>query len=492
MSDDRLIANRYRLNTRLGSGGMGVVWRAYDERLHRTVAVKQLLMPPELTGPQAEAAKRRVVREGRIAARLQHPNSITVFDVVEDGGQPYLVMEYLPATSLSALLANRGTLPPAEVADIGAQAAAALAAAHAAGVVHRDVKPGNVLLGDDGTVKITDFGIARAVEDAATATTGVFGTPAYLSPEVVKGERATAASDVFSLGSTMYTSVEGAPPFGSSDNAMAVLYRIGSGQLAPPTQAGPLTGVLERMLSIDPHRRPTMAEVRDTLAEVAARPTTSGIIPATASPDDSIPPGGTPAGDNRRPAMVAAAVVVLLALAGTLLVLALNQDVAGGGHAAQPATSSSAGPTTGQPAPTTGQPSQPPANPPPGTTVGVPAATAPPQAPPPDIEATPPAAVVTDYYALMPGNLDEGWTRLTPKYQQYPAGGFSGYQSFWSRIRSVRVSDVTATGDNTVEATVEYHMEDGRVIREQHRYTLIMQDGRWKIDESAVLRSVTL
>src|SRR6201991_1381531 len=141
---------------------MGIVWQAHDERLHRTVAVKQMLLQPGLTDAQAEESRRRCMREGRIAARLAHPNAITVYDVAEQDGDPWLVMEYLPSKSLATVLSERGTLSPQEAARIGTQIASALVAAHAAGIVHRDIKPANVLLADDGTVKITDFGISRA------------------------------------------------------------------------------------------------------------------------------------------------------------------------------------------------------------------------------------------------------------------------------------------------------------------------------------------
>jgi len=188
---------------------MGVVWTALDERLHRTVAVKQLLLQPGLAEADTDEAKRRAMREGRIAARLQHPHAVAVYDVAEDDSQPWLIMEYLPSKSLSGVLSERGTLPPRDVASIGMQVASALAAAHNAGIVHRDIKPGNILLGDDGTVKITDFGISRATGDVTVTATGMLaGTPAYLAPEVAKGYDPGSPSDVFSLGSTLYAAIE--------------------------------------------------------------------------------------------------------------------------------------------------------------------------------------------------------------------------------------------------------------------------------------------
>jgi serine/threonine protein kinase len=269
--DKRLVAGRYRLGARLGSGAMGVVWQAHDDRLHRTVAVKQLLLQPGLTTAQAEEARYRSMREGRIAARLSHPNAITVYDVAEHDGEPWLIMEYLPSRSLAAVISEEGPLHPEEAARIGAQVASALVAAHAAGIVHRDVKPANVLLGDDGTVKITDFGISRAVGDITVTATGMLaGTPAYLAPEVAKGREPTAASDVFSLGSTLYTSVEGHSPFGLGENTLALLYAVAAGKVAPPRQAGSLTALLMRLLRTDPAERPAMVEARDALQAIAS------------------------------------------------------------------------------------------------------------------------------------------------------------------------------------------------------------------------------
>ena len=272
MSDEgRLVAGRYRIIERIGTGAMGAVWKAQDEVLARTVAIKQLLLQPSLEANDAEDARQRTMREGRIAARLHHPNAITVFDVVTDEyGQPCLIMEYLNSTSLAEVLQDRRTLLPQEVARIGAQVAAALKEAHAVGIVHRDIKPGNILLGGNGTVKITDFGISRAKDDVTVTKTGMIaGTPAYLAPEVAIGGNPGPESDIFSLGSTLYAACEGQPPFGLSENTLSLLHAVAAGQINPPRQSGPLASVLAVLLHPDIHHRPTAEESEELLASVA-------------------------------------------------------------------------------------------------------------------------------------------------------------------------------------------------------------------------------
>ncbi|SDP14043.1 hypothetical protein SAMN04487905_102143 [Actinopolyspora xinjiangensis] len=292
MSDEgRLVAGRYRVQRRIGSGAMGVVWECVDERLHRTVAVKQLLTQPGLDPAEAEEARQRAMREGRIAARLQHPHAVSVYDVAEENGEPVLVMEYLPSTSLASMMSEHGPLPPREVARIGAQVAAALGAAHSAGVVHRDIKPGNVLLGDEGTVKITDFGISRAQGDVAVTKTGMLaGTPAYLSPDVACGKEPSPASDVFSLGATLYAAIEGRPPFGQNENTLALLHSVAAGKVEPPRNAGPMTEPLLAMLRPDAEERPDMAQVHEMLQAVAEGQAVSS-VPTKAAP---IPPAMHP------------------------------------------------------------------------------------------------------------------------------------------------------------------------------------------------------
>jgi serine/threonine protein kinase len=267
----QLIAGHYRLVEHIGSGAMGVVWRAVDQRLERSVAVKQILPQPGLSQAERDNGRQRAMREAKNAARLQHPNAIVVFDIAEHEGDPCLVMEYLPSRSLSAILAEQLTLPVPEVARIGEQVASALVAAHGAGIVHRDIKPGNILIGDSGIAKITDFGISRAAGDLTLTQTGLIGgTPAYLAPELARGADPAPSSDVFSLGATLYHAIEGQTPYGNSSNQLALLYTAASGKIIPPTQAGPATALLMSLLRAEPDERPSMAEARERLAALAS------------------------------------------------------------------------------------------------------------------------------------------------------------------------------------------------------------------------------
>ena len=294
-----LIAGRYRLRTRVASGGMGSVWEAEDEVLGRRVAVKLLLPQPGISAVDAETARNRVIREARITARLHHPHAVTLYDVVEHAGQPCLIMQYVPSRSLNAILQERGVLPEQMTARIGAELASALAAAHLAGIVHRDVKPSNVLITQDGSAKLTDFGISHAAGDVNLTSTGmVSGTPAYLAPEVARGAPSGFPADVFSLGATLYAALEGAPPFGTDVNPMAILHRVASGQVILPRRSGSLTSLLLHMLAPMPGNRPTMADVTRALTAAAdgfrssaepERPTTS-LPPPTARDWPADPP----------------------------------------------------------------------------------------------------------------------------------------------------------------------------------------------------------
>lgn len=269
MADDGdLVAGRYRLWAKAGLNEFGEVWRARDEQLGRDVAVKPLVSH-RTTGKAAL----RAMREARVAARLSHPHAVIVYDVVDHAGKPCLVMELLP-TCLARVLAERGQLPQGMVAKIGSQIAAALAVAHADGVVHRDVSPGNVLLTRDGTAKIADFGISRALgEPTVTDQPFVPGTPAYLAPEVAGDADATTCSDVYSLGATLYTALEEHPPVGAGEEDMeTLLARIAAEEIVAPIRTGPLTNVLLQLLRRDPALRPTMAEAAELLARASTGP----------------------------------------------------------------------------------------------------------------------------------------------------------------------------------------------------------------------------
>ncbi|GAB3443415.1 protein kinase [Actinophytocola sediminis] len=312
-----MIGGRYRLLSLLGRGAMGIVWLARDEHLDRQVAVKQLLVDGSAWADEAIA---RAMREGRIAGRLRHPNAIAVYDVTEHQGWPCLVMEYLPSESL----ATRDGLRPRDVAAIGAQLASALAAAHEAGIVHRDIKPDNVLIAEDGTAKITDFGVSRAKGDTSVTATGILaGTPAYLAPEVARGADADSRSDVYSLGATLYAVIEGQPPFGIETNAIAMLHRVAGGTMKPPQRAGDLTGALLWLLHRDPAARPTMHAAREALA--AAAQGRSVAPPSSRTPTLMVPVRRF----SRRMIVASVAGAALLAGGVVLGVLITNTDSAG-------------------------------------------------------------------------------------------------------------------------------------------------------------------
>ncbi|MGU3431680.1 serine/threonine-protein kinase [Actinomycetes bacterium M1A6_2h] len=271
---DYLLAGRYRLDSKLGGGGMGAVWLAVDTLLSRKVAVKQATSTADLTPEAAKTIREQAMREGRIAAQLANPHAIAMHDVALDSGEPWLIMEYLPSRSLAMALNITESLPPDEVIQIGAQVADALTAAHAAGIVHRDIKPGNILIADRGSgmgmVKISDFGISRAKNDTHEENSSVItGTPAYFAPEVARGADPTEASDVFSLGATLYTATEGQPPFGVDSDSIALLHKVAGARIAPPRRSGAMTATLLHMLEPDPARRPSMEQVRERLVTLA-------------------------------------------------------------------------------------------------------------------------------------------------------------------------------------------------------------------------------
>lgn len=236
---ERLVAGRYRLLSVLGEGGMGTVWRARDEVLHREVAVKEVRAPVGQTVAQVERMYTRLEREAWAAARISARGVVTVHDVATDDGRPWIVMEFVRGRSLADAIGSQGALTPRETARIGAEVLAALRAAHGAGVLHRDVKPANVLLADDGRVVLTDFGIATVEGDSALTMTGeLVGSPEYLAPERALGRNPGPASDLWSLGALLYAAVQGRSPFRRT-TALSTLRAIVDDELPPPHRAGP-------------------------------------------------------------------------------------------------------------------------------------------------------------------------------------------------------------------------------------------------------------
>jgi len=275
MEDDaRLVAGRYRLLSPLGSGGMGTVWRAEDVLLGRAVAVKEVTFPHGVSEQDRAVLRERTRREARAAARLDHPSAVTVYDVVEEDGSPYLVMELVEARTLSQVLRTDGPLSQQRTAQIGLALLGALEAAHRQGIVHRDVKPGNVLLTDQtqhrpGRVVLTDFGIASSPGDSSITSTGLLlGSPSYIAPERARGQPPAPASDLWSLGATLFTAVEGRPPYDGGEPIMTVTAVV-TGEHEPFAAAGPLEPVIEGLLTRDPAHRMGVVEARSALTPIA-------------------------------------------------------------------------------------------------------------------------------------------------------------------------------------------------------------------------------
>ncbi|MBP5879350.1 serine/threonine-protein kinase [Streptomyces scabiei] len=291
----RLVAGRYRLTEQIGRGGMGTVWRAGDEVLGRQVAVKRLHVQPHLSPDDLVTLYERTRREARSAARIAHPNVIVVHDVVDDhvdgrgdgvqgafeggtgDGPPCIVMEYVPAPTLADLLTDGRTLPPEEAARIGLGMVAALRAAHGAGVLHRDVKPGNVLLAAEGRVVLTDFGIAMTADASTLTKTGeMVGSIHYMAPERIRGQKPGPASDLWALGATLYQAVEGRPPFRRL-TAMEAAYAIAVDPLEPLKQGGTLAPLVEALLAKDPADRPTVEQTERALRAAVSGETTTAL-----------------------------------------------------------------------------------------------------------------------------------------------------------------------------------------------------------------------
>ncbi|MEV0270531.1 serine/threonine-protein kinase [Hamadaea sp. NPDC050747] len=352
-AEPRTIAGRYRLENALGQGGMGRVWFARDEILGRDVAIKEIVPPPGLTDAERREMRERSLREARAIARLNHPNVVRVFDVVRTTPEtdPWIVMEYVASRSLQDALAADGPLPAQQAAHVGLEVLHALQAAHRAGVMHRDVKPGNVLLGEDGRVVLTDFGLATVPGDPNVTRTGlVLGSPAYISPERAKEGTSGPEADLWSLGATIFAAVEGQSPYARA-TAIATLTALASEPPPPPKNAtGPLKTVLTGLLRKDPAKRMTAEQAEKLLARAAAQPTRT-VAPAVAAkpeptrldlsrlnPEPSTseapaappPPPATPRFTARqRWYAVAASVLIVVAVAVTVPLLSDRDNDAG-------------------------------------------------------------------------------------------------------------------------------------------------------------------
>lgn len=540
-----LIVGRYRVLRAVGKGGMGTVWLCEDELLGREVAVKQIGMLPGESAPDTA----RALREARSAAGLNHRNVVSVFDVVDDEhGHAWLVMEYVPSRTLGRLLHEEGRLSPERAARIAAQAADGLTAAHAAGTIHRDVKPGNILVGEGDLAKISDFGIARGATDGQLTSTGlVTGTPSYFSPELARGADPGKESDVYALGATLYTVVEGHPPYPEQRNPIAMLQQIAAAPPPPPQHAGPLAAPLAQMMARDPADRCSMAEAARLLHVVghghdpapetlvlpasfaadagttagpafdpapAAGPATTA-TPAPVAQDAGAPsatpvpgaqdtdgPSSTGAGPargaaptrgpvtdkrdsrSRRGLAWLAAAVLLLAVAGIGYLTLGDPGENDPQAAAEPTPSATRGEPSGEPAP-----SRTPEETPSGTAGQE--ATAEPEPEPEERspDSPEPVEVVQEYFAAMPGNTDAGWARLAPSMQ---AQGRDAYEDWWSSIDAVELHSAEPVGDRQVEIALTYYFADGRATRESQLLTLERADDGYLIADDEVLSSRTV
>jgi len=283
-----LVAGRYRLREPVGTGGMGRVWLARDEMLDRDVAVKEFVPPDWMTDEEKSRLKDRTLREARSAARLNHPHVVQIYDVVHAEGLPWIVMEYVPSRSLHQVISEDGPLSPTATARIGLEVLDALTAAHRAGVLHRDIKPHNVLIGTDGRVVLTDFGLATFVDDGSVTGPGlVVGSPQYVSPERARDGASTVESDLWSLGATLYAAVEGRSPY-ARESAMATLMALATEPPDPPMQAGLMGPVLTGLLRHEPATRLTGTEVERRLRMiVAAAKETAVTVPSPRRPSSS-------------------------------------------------------------------------------------------------------------------------------------------------------------------------------------------------------------
>src|SRR5919106_3616320 len=288
-SVERRVADRYVLKEVLGRGGMGVVWRADDTILRRRVAIKEIEFPTALGVQGLDVVKERATREARNAAALTHPNVIAIYDTIQEDGRAYIVMEFVEAPTLGTVIERDGPMSPTRAASIAIDILDALATAHDAGIVHRDVKPANVMVPQGGCAKLADFGIATVVDDPKLTSTGmVLGSPQFMAPEQASGARSAPATDLWALGATLYYMVEGVSPFDRGE-PIPTLAAVVHEPPRPPRRAGPLEPLLVDLLQKDPAARPSAHQIRAVLADVATGKAVEELpisIPETSSADE--------------------------------------------------------------------------------------------------------------------------------------------------------------------------------------------------------------
>ena len=475
-----MIAGRYSLGREIGRGGAGIVHLAHDEVLGRTVAVKRIGLLPGTTDHDIERAE----REARIAAGITHPHVVSILDLVKDVDCYWLVMEHVRGRTLAEVVRSDGALGAPRAAGILAQAADALVQAHAAGIVHRDVKPSNIMVSDDDHAKLGDFGIARGASDPALTVTGeVTGSPAYLAPEVASGSPATPASDVWSLGATLHHAVVGRAPYDVGGNVMGGLYRIVHDDPPRLPADHPLAGVLARTMVKDASERWSAERVRDELRRIAkgapdpdstARMET---VPAAAAPVEVAPPPPAPTSPEREPVAARrrspwgwiAALAVLALLAG------LAAWVLWPGDGARPEASDRATPQqTRDPQPSEEPSSEEPSSGEPSTSTTDEPTTDP--SPPPGDTTVEVRAFLQDYFSLVTSDPEASFDMLSPEFQQ-ASGGYGRYSGFWATISSARPHDITVDPETlTTTYTIDYVTTSGRATTQQGQLQL-QRDG---------------
>lgn len=442
---------------------MGAVWLGLDEVLGRQVALKRIGALPGADSTDLARAE----REARLAARLNHPHVVAVFDLVidPDTDTRWLVMEYVEGSTLAQLVQEEGALSPDDAAPLLWQAADALVAAHSAGIVHRDVKPSNILVDGSRRVKLGDFGIARIAADPSLTQTGmVIGSPSYLAPEVAAGQRGDEAADVWSLGATAFYVLSGRTPYEIGDHVLGGLYRIVNEEPPRLADAGWMSPLLEGTMTKDPSRRWSMQQVRDYLAGPGGRvvpAVQAGLAAAGHAAEDTatLRTVGHTAGSRRRShpprRWLLAGLVVSLVLAGVLFAVLRDREPTARSATGSPTTTPTTTPTTSPRAsPRDTAPARP-------TAAGM-------------------EAFIREYVAAIATDPDTSWKMLTPKFQR-ASGGLDTYRSFWGGVGDGQILDISADPANLV-VSYRVRFDNFGTGRRPTVLDLVYDDGRYLID----------